>query len=47
MLEFLIMLWLIVALIVEIPILIQELKDLERISKGDIREEDVDDFSLK
>lgn len=47
MLKFLIVLWLIIALIVEIPRLIQEFKDLKRIRKGDIREEDVDDFILR
>lgn len=47
MIDFLIMLWLIIALIVEIPKLIQEFKNLKRIRKGDIREEDVDDFILR
>ena len=44
MLEFLIMLWLIVALIIEIPKLIQ---DLKYTIKGDIRPEDIDKFILK
>jgi hypothetical protein len=44
MLEFLIMLWLIIALIIEIPKLIQEIK---RIIKGDIRPEDIDKFILR
>ena len=47
MLDFLIMLWLIIALIVEIPKLIQEFKDLKRIRKGDIRLEDIDKFILR
>lgn len=47
MLKFLIMLWLIIALIKGIPMLIKDIKDLIRISKGDIREEDVDDFILR
>ena len=44
MLEFLIMLWLIIALIIEIPKLIQEIK---RIIKGDISLEDIEKFILK
>ena len=44
MLEFLIMLWLIIALIIEMPKLIQEIK---RIIKGDIRPEDIEKFILK
>ena len=47
MLKFLIMLWLVIALIIEIPKLIQEFKDSKRIIKGDIREEDVDKFILR
>lgn len=58
MLDFLIMLWMTIALIVEIPKilkliygntqeLIQELKDLERIKKGDIRQYDIEKFILK
>ena len=44
MLEFLIMLWLIIALIIEIPKLIQ---DLKYTIKGEIRPEDIDKFILK
>ena len=44
MLEFLIMLWMTIALIVEIPKLIQ---DLKRLIKGDIKEDDIDDYILK
>lgn len=58
MLDFLIMLWMTIGLIVEIPKilkliygntqeLIQELKDLERIKKGDIRQYDIEKFILK
>lgn len=47
MLEFLIMLWLIIALVIEIPKLIQEFKDSKRIIKGEIRPEDIDKFILK
>lgn len=47
MLEFLIMLWLIIALIKGIPILIQDFKDLIRMAKGDIIEEDLEKFILK
>lgn len=47
MLDFLIMLWLIVALILEIPKLIQEFKASKRIRKGDIRPKDVEKFILK
>lgn len=47
MLDFLIVLWLVIALIIEIPKLIQEFKDLIRMAKGDIREEDIDKFILK
>ena len=47
MLDFLIMLWLVIALIIEIPKLIQEFKDSKRIIKGDIRAEDIDKFILK
>lgn len=47
MLKFLIMLWLGIALIIEIFKFKKELKDLERIIKGDIREEDIDKFILK
>lgn len=47
MLEFLIMLWLGIALIIEIPILIQEFKKSKRIRKGDIRPEDIEKFILK
>ena len=47
MLKFLIMLWLIVALILEIPKLIQEFKDLIRMAKGDIRPEDIEKFILR
>ena len=44
MLEFLIMLWLFIALIIEIPKLIQ---DLKYTIKGDIRLEDIDKFILR
>lgn len=47
MLEFLIMLWLGIALIIEIPELIQEFKASKRIRKGDIRPKDVEKFILK
>lgn len=47
MLDFLIMLWLVIALIIEIPKLIQEFKDLIRMAKGDIRPEDIEKFILK
>lgn len=47
MLDFLIMLWLFIALIIEIPMLIKDIKDLIRMAKGDIREEDVDKFILR
>lgn len=47
MLDFLIILWLTVALILEIPKLIQEFKASKRIIKGDIREEDIDKFILR
>ena len=47
MLEFLIMLWLIIALIKGIPMLIKDIKDLIRMAKGEVIEEDVDDFILK
>ena len=44
MLEFLIMIWLIIVLIIEIPKLIQ---DLKRTIKGDISLEDIEKFILK
>lgn len=44
MLEFLIMLWLFIALIIEIPKLIQ---DLKYTIKGDIKLEDIDKFILR
>ena len=44
MLDFLIMLWLFIALIIEIPKLIQ---DLKYTIKGDIRLEDIDKFILR
>lgn len=47
MVKFLIMLWLIVALILEIPKLIQEFKDSKRMRKGDIRPEDIEKFILR
>ena len=47
MLKFLIMLWLIIALIKGIPMLIKDIKDLIRMAKGEVIEEDVDDFILK
>ena len=47
MLKFLIMLWLIIALIKGIPMLIKDIKDLIRVAKGEVIEEDVDDFILK
>lgn len=47
MLKFLIMIWLIIALIIEIFKFKKELKDLERIIKGDIRLEDIDKFILR
>lgn len=47
MLKFLIILWLTVALIIEIPKLIQEFKVSKRIRKGDIKPEDIKKFILK
>ena len=47
MLKFLIMLWLVIALIKGIPMLIKDIKDLIRMAKGDIREEDVEKFILR
>lgn len=47
MIDFLIMLWLVIALIIEIPKLIQEFKDLIRMAKGDIRPEDIEKFILR
>ena len=47
MLKFLIMLWLVIALIKGIPMLIKDIKDLIRMAKGEVIEEDVDDFILK
>lgn len=47
MLDFLIMLWLIIALIKGIPMLIKDIKDLIRMAKGDIRLEDIDKFILR
>ena len=44
MIDFLIMLWLFIALIIEIPKLIQ---DLKYTIKGDIRLEDIDKFILR
>ena len=44
MLDFLIVLWLFIALIIEIPKLIQ---DLKYTIKGDIRLEDIDKFILR
>ena len=44
MLDFLIMLWLFIALIIEIPKLIQ---DLKYTIKGDIKLEDIDKFILR
>ena len=46
MLKLLIMLWLIIALIKGIPMLIQDFKELIRMSKGEVIE-DIDDFILK
>ena len=47
MLKFLIMLWLVIALIKGIPMLIKDIKDLIRMAKGEVIEDDVDDFILK
>lgn len=47
MLKFLIILWLIISLIKGIPMLIQDFKDLIRMSKGDIKPEDIEKFILK